>query len=51
MRGSLENLPPRLWALAVVPAILVAYPVARVVLPFLVHALVPEVVRSVLSVM
>ena len=38
------------WLLIVVPAVVIAYPVARVVVPAVVHAVVPEVVRTVLSV-
>lgn len=50
MRAYLENLPPRAWAMAVIPAILVGYPLVKIVVPFLFHFLVPDVVRSVLSV-
>ena len=50
MRTYLHNLPMRIWLMVVVPAIVVAYPVVRVVLPCVIHAVVPEVVRSVLSV-
>lgn len=51
MRAYLANLPTRVWFLAVVPAVLVAYPVAKVLIPIVVHAVVPDVVRSVLSVL
>ena len=51
MRAYLYNLPTGIWALAVIPAVLIAYPVGRVVLPALVHAIVPDVVRTVLSLM
>lgn len=48
MKGYFHNLPIRTWLLLVIPAVLAAYPVGRVVVPAVVHALVPEVVRSVL---
>jgi len=51
MKAYFANLPTRMWALAVVPALLVAYPLAKVVIPAVVRAVVPDVVRSVLSVL
>ena len=45
MRAYLANLPTGIWALAVA---LLAYPVAKMLVPVVVHAMVPEVVRSVL---
>jgi hypothetical protein len=50
MKAYFTNLPTRTWFLLVVPAVLIAYPVGRIVLPVVVHAVVPEVVRTVLSV-
>ena len=50
MEAYLDNLPTKTWILLVVPAVALAYPIARVVIPAVVHAVVPEVVRSVLSV-
>jgi hypothetical protein len=50
MKAYFTNLPTRIWLMIVVPAVLVAYPVGRVVVPAVVHAVVPEVVRSVLHV-
>jgi hypothetical protein len=50
MKAYLDNLPTKTWILLVVPAVALAYPIARVVIPAVVHAVVPEVVRSVLSV-
>ena len=50
MKAYFSNLPMRSWLLLVVPAVMLAYPVMRVVVPAVVHAVVPEVVRSVLSV-
>jgi hypothetical protein len=49
MKAHLTKLPTRTWLLIVVPAIVIAYPIARIVVPAVVHAVVPEVVRSVLS--
>lgn len=37
------------WALAAVGVALITYPVARVVIPALLHAVVPDVVRTMLS--
>lgn len=51
MRSYLANLPASVWALAVIPAVLVAYPIARAVVPVVFHAMVPEVVRSMLHMM
>ncbi len=50
MKAYFTNLPTKTWLLLVVPALLIAYPVARVVVPEVVHAVVPEVVRTVLNV-
>jgi hypothetical protein len=49
MKAYFTNLPTRIWLLLVVPVVLVAYPVVRIVGPAVVHAVVPEVVRTVLS--
>ena len=50
MRAYFTNLPTRTWLLLIVPAVVVAYPVARIVVAAVVHAVVPEAVRMVLSV-
>ena len=50
MRAYLTNLPMTIWLLLVVPAVAVAYPVARIVVPAVLRAVVPEVVRTVLNV-
>jgi hypothetical protein len=50
MRAYLTNLPMRNWLLLVVPAVVVAYPVVRIVVPAVARAVVPEMVRTVLSV-
>jgi hypothetical protein len=50
MRAHFNNLSMKTWLLLVVPALVVAYPIARVVVPAVIHAVVPEVVRNVLTV-
>jgi hypothetical protein len=50
MKAYFSNLPMKTWLLLVVPTLAVAYPIARLVVPAVIHAVVPEVVRSVLSV-
>jgi hypothetical protein len=49
MKAYFTNLPMKTWLLLVVPTVVMAYPVARMVIPAVVHAVVPEVVRNVLS--
>jgi hypothetical protein len=48
MRAYLAKLPAKAQLLVALPLIAVAYPVVMILLPALVHALVPDVVRSVL---
>ena len=48
MKAYFANLPTKIWALLVLPAVVIAYPVVRIVAPAVVHAVVPEVVRTVL---
>lgn len=50
MKAYFANLPTRTWLLLAVPAVMLAYPIATIVVPAVLHAVVPEVVRSVLSV-
>jgi len=50
MKAYFTNLPTRTWLLLVVPAVVIAYPVIRMVVPAVVNAVVPEAVRAVLSV-
>jgi len=50
MKTYFNNLPTKTWLLLVVPAVVLAYPIARLVVPAVLHAVVPQVVRSVLSV-
>ena len=49
MKAYFTNLPTRTWMLVVLPAVMLVYPVGRIVVPAVLHAVVPEVVRSVLS--
>ncbi len=50
MKTYFRTLPmKRTWFLLVVPVVILAYPVVRIVVPAVVHAVVPDVVRSVLS--
>jgi hypothetical protein len=50
MKAYFNNLPTKTWLLLVVPLVVLAYPIVRIVVPAVLHAVVPEVVRSVLSV-
>jgi len=50
MKAYLANLPMRTWLLLVVPALAVAYPVVSIAIPALLRAVLPEAVRTVLSV-
>ncbi|MGD0568550.1 MAG: hypothetical protein ABSA78_09105 [Candidatus Sulfotelmatobacter sp.] len=49
MRAYLANLTPRAQVLLAVPIVVIAYPLVTCVLPAIARALVPDVVRSVLS--
>ncbi len=48
MRAYLANLTPKTRMLLAVPAVAIAYVIVTMVVPAVVHAAVPEVVRSVL---
>jgi len=50
MKAYFTNLPMRIWLLLVVPAVVIAYPLVCIVVPAVVRAIVPEAVRTVLSV-
>jgi hypothetical protein len=50
MKAYFSNLPMKIWLLLIVPTLAIAYPIACVVVPAVIHAVVPEVVRNVLSV-
>jgi hypothetical protein len=49
MRAYLANLTPKTFMLLAVPIVAIAYPVATMVVPAVVRAVIPDVVRSVLS--
>ncbi len=49
MKAHFTNLSTRVWLLLVMPAVVIAYPVVRIVIPAVVHAVLPEAVRTVLS--
>jgi len=49
MKACFTNRSSNSWALAAVTVVLIAYPLARVVIPAVVHAVVPQVVRTVLN--
>jgi hypothetical protein len=49
MRAYLDKLPPKAKMLLALPLLALAYPVVMILLPAIIHALVPNVVRSVLS--
>jgi hypothetical protein len=48
MRAYLANLTPKTRMLLAVPAIIIAYMLVTIVVPAIVHAAVPDVVREVL---
>jgi hypothetical protein len=49
MRAYLKNLTPKAGMLLAVPIVVLAYPVIMILLPAIARSLVPDVVRSVLS--
>jgi hypothetical protein len=51
MRAYLVKIPPHLRLFLAVPVLAVAYPVMMFLIPAIVRALVPQVVRSLLSLM
>lgn len=50
MRAYLANIPTAVWAVIALPALVATRCVVTTVLPIVVHAVVPEVVRTVLKV-
>jgi hypothetical protein len=44
-----RHLSAKTWALAAVTVVLVAYPIAEIVIPAILHHVVPDVVRAVLN--
>ncbi|MGB8581096.1 MAG: hypothetical protein WCD47_09765 [Candidatus Sulfotelmatobacter sp.] len=49
MQGYFAKLTPKARMLVVLPLVVLAYPVVTILVPAIVHAIVPDVVRSVLS--
>lgn len=49
MKAYLKSLPGKTWIFLALPAAAIAYPLVTLVLPALARAVVPDVVRSVLS--
>jgi hypothetical protein len=45
-----RHLSAKTWALAAVTVLLIAYPIARIVIPAVLNGIVPDVVRNVLNV-
>lgn len=48
MRAYLAKLPPKAFMLLTITVLAIAYPLATIVVPAVVRALLPEAVRSVL---
>ena len=44
-----RHLSANTWALAAVTVALIVYPIARIVIPAIVHAVVPDAIRTVLN--
>ena len=49
MRAFLANLTPKTRMLLALPIVAIAYPVVTCLIPAIIRAVVPDVVRSVLS--
>ena len=43
-----RHLSSNMWTLAAITMVLISYPIARIVIPAILHAVVPDVVRTVL---
>ena len=50
MKAQLANLPPAAWALIGIPALYVTRCVLTTVVPLVVHAVVPDVVRTIIRI-
>jgi len=50
MKAYSTTVPMKAWILLGLPVIAIAYPVVRIVIPAVLRAVVPEVVRNVLNV-
>jgi hypothetical protein len=49
MRAYLANLTPKARMLLALPVLVIAYPVIMILVPAIIRAVIPDVVRSVLS--
>jgi hypothetical protein len=49
MNALERHLSANTWALAVVTVVVIAYPIARIVIPAILDGIVPDVVRTVLN--
>jgi hypothetical protein len=49
MRAYLANLTPKARVLLALPLLAIAYPVITILVPSIIRAVIPDVVRSVLS--
>jgi hypothetical protein len=49
MRAYLANLTPKARVLLALPLLAIAYPVITILVPAIIRAVIPDVVRSVLS--
>ncbi|HKN15803.1 MAG TPA: hypothetical protein VJX47_02590 [Candidatus Sulfotelmatobacter sp.] len=49
MRAYLAKLSPKAQVLLAIPLIVIAYPLVMILVPAIIRAIVPDVVRSVLS--
>jgi len=49
MRAYFSNLTPKARVLLVLPVLAIAYPVIMILVPAIIRAVIPDVVRSVLS--
>jgi hypothetical protein len=51
MKAYFSNLTPRGWFLLALPVVAIGYPIASLVVPLVMKAVIPEVVRTVLGLM
>jgi hypothetical protein len=49
MKNYFSNLSARTWALVAVPFVLVAYPIVAILVPAMLRAVMPQAVRTVLT--
>lgn len=49
MKAFIAKLPTNTWAVAAVTVVLIAYPIVKIAGPAVLHAVVPDVVRTVIN--